>query len=341
MIKNRPIRNTFVRVFLTLLGLVVDTSAADMKITPFSTSNQSPLVQIHGIPRDTAADITPVGTFDMRLAHDLSSNYAVSNSASERITLDGEIYRTTVSVRYGVARNWEAGIEIPYVFHGGGFLDNFIIGWHSTFTLPQGGRNNAPKNRLNYSYQKNGIQKIQMDHTISGLGDLSLTGGVNLYDGNDSGLQDRVSLKAAIKLPTGDSTQFLGSGSTDVALLLCGGINRYTEWGSLGLFGSVGALAMTRGDLLPDQQKHIAGLATLGAGWGPASWISFKVQLNGSTPLYGASSLAEISKSPMLLILGGALRFPEEYSLDIGVGEDVAVNTAPDVSFYLGLNKRF
>jgi hypothetical protein len=98
---------------------------------------------------------------------------------------------------------------------------------------------------------------------------------------------------------------------------------------------------MSRGDVLPDQHNLFAGVGTLGIGWGPASWISFKAQLNGSTPLYRGSSLDELSKSPLLLISGGTLRLPEGYLLDIGVAEDVAVATAPDVSFHLGLSKRF
>jgi hypothetical protein len=98
---------------------------------------------------------------------------------------------------------------------------------------------------------------------------------------------------------------------------------------------------MTRSDLLRDQHKPLAGVGTFGFGWGPASWISFKVQLNGNTALYRDSSLDEISKSAVMIMFGGALRFPEEYLLDIGVAEDISVGTAPDVSFHLGLSKRF
>lgn len=277
----------------------------------------------------------------MQLTQDLSSNYTVTNSAREQIILDGEIERTTVSARYGLTSQWEVGIEIPFIFQGGGFLDSFVIDWHNTFGLPQGGRDRAPKDRVDYRYRKDGVQKLQIDHGTSGIGDISLTGGLSLYDDSNAGHRNRVSLKGAVKLPTGDSAHLLGSGSTDLQLQLCGSMNGSTGWGSFGLFGSVGAVAMTRGDVLPEQHNKLAGVGTLGAGWGPASWISFKLQLNGSTPLYRDSSLAEISTSPLLLVLGGALRLPGDYLLDIGVGEDVAVATAPDVSFHLGLSTRF
>jgi len=180
-----------------------------------------------------------------------------------------------------------------------------------------------------------------MDHAGSGIGDITLTGGFSLYDVSDTGQHKRVAIKGAIKLPTGDSSYLRGSGSTDIILQLCGSIMNYREWGSLGLYGSVGALTMTGSDVLPGQHNPLVGIGTLGFGWGPASWISIKVQLNGNTPFYRGSSLDEISKSSLMLISGGTLRLPGDYLLDIGVAEDVAVATAPDVSFHLGLSKRF
>jgi len=52
------------------------------------------------------------------------------------------------------------------------------------------------------------------------------------------------------------------------------------------------------------------------------------------------SSLDELSRSPMLLIFGERSGSGRVF-VDIGVAEDVAVATAPDVSFHLGLSKRF
>lgn len=333
-----------VRISLLIFSLfssVEIASAAGMEITPYSSFNQSPLMQIYGLPHDTTADIVPPGTFRISLNQDLSSNYTVSSNSREQITLDGETYRLAFAARYGFAPGWEAGIEIPYISQGGGFLDSFIIAWHKTFMLPQGGRNSAPKGRLLYSYRKDGSQRLQMDSSGSGIGDIALTGGFSLLEVREAGRHDALALKAAVKLPTGDSSYLRGSGGIDAMVQACGSMNRHSEWGALGVYASAGALAMSKGDVLPDQHNRFAGVGTLGFGWGPASWISFKVQLSGSTPLYRDSSLDELSKSPLLLISGGTLRFPGEYLLDIGVAEDVAVATAPDVSFHLGLSKQF
>jgi hypothetical protein len=290
---------------------------------------------------DTGADIVPSGKFRLSLNHDLSSNHTVSSNPREQITLDGETHRLAFSARYGLAPRWEVGIEIPYLVQGGGFLDGFVINWHNAFGLPQGGRDSAPKNRLNYSYRKDGIHKLQMDQAGSGIGDVSLTGGFRLYDTSSRDSLDRLALKAAVKLPTGESSYLRGSGGTDLLLQLCGSMINFSEWGSLGLFGSVGGLLMSDSDILHDQHNPLAAVGTLGLGWGPSARISFKVQLTANTPLYRGSSLNEISKSSLLLISGGAIHLPGNYLLDIGVSEDVAVTTAPDVSFHLGLSKRF
>jgi len=63
--------------------------------------------------------------------------------------------------------------------------------------------------------------------------------------------------------------------------------------------------------------------------------------VNANTALYNDSDLAELSSTALMLVMGGALQLPAGYQLDIGVSEDIAVATAPDVAFHLGLSKVF
>ncbi len=320
-----------------LLGNPPAARGATGEIIPFMVGNQSPLVQIYGLPHDTGADIVAPGGVQVALLQDLSSNYAVGSSGREEITLDGEMYRVTVAARYGLSPRWEVGLELPYIVQGGGFLDGFIFGWHNTFGLPQGGRTTAPRNHLDYRYRKDGTTLLAVDHGTTGVGDLALTGGYQLVDESDSDSPARLALKGKIKLPTGDSSSLGGSGGADGLVQLCGS----RQWGSFALYGSVGALVMSKGDVLGDQHNPLAGTGSLGVGWAPVSTISFKLQLNGTTPLYRDSALAEISSPTLILTTGGTVRLPDDYLLDIGVVEDVAVSTAPDVSFHLGVSRRF
>jgi hypothetical protein len=180
-----------------------------------------------------------------------------------------------------------------------------------------------------------------MVHADSGIGDVVLGSGMKLYEVVDAGFHGNLALRTTLKLPSGDSGSLRGSGSTDFSLSLCGSMNNFTEWGSLGFFGSVGGMAMSRGDVLPDQQNSLAAFGMFGLGWGPAEWISFKLQLNAHTALYHGSSLAELSKTSIMLTSGGSLKLPGNFLLDIGVSEDVAVATSPDVALNLSLRKQF
>jgi len=333
--------NRLLAALLLLPWLAAPAAAADMEITPFRTINQSPLTQIFGLPAETGATITPPGHLTVAFSQDIANDFALSSSSNESIHLDGESYRWTLATRYGIADGFEAGIEIPYVLYGGGVFDGFIEGWHRFFGLPNEGREFVPRNQLQFSYTKNGVQKLRMTHAGSGIGDISLTGGMRLYDERADDSHDSLALRAALKLPSGDSANLRGSGGTDFTLLLCGSMNNFTEWGTLGMFGSVGGMAMSKGNVLADQQNTLVGLGTVGLGWAPTEWISFKLQLNWNTPFFHGSSLDELSKSSFMLVSGGALRLPGDYRLDIGVSEDVAVSTAPDVALHLGLSKQF
>ena len=312
-----------------------------MEINPFRTTNQSPLAAIHPLPADSDSVVTPKGRLSSALSFDLASSYTPASTAGERILLDGESYRWTLSFRYGLTDTAEVGIELPWVMHGGGFLDSFIIDWHDAFGLPQGGRDNAPKNRLSYNYANSGEQRLLLDDSGSGIGDIVLTGGMKLYEESSPALHDTVALRSTVKLPSGDSDSLRGSGAIGGTLSLCGALNRFTEWGSIGVFGSAGGALSGKGKVLKEQQESSVVFGTLGLGWGPASWISFKLQLNANSRLYNGSSLAELAKPGMMLVSGGALKFPADYQLDIGVSEDVSVGTAPDVAFHLGLSKLF
>ena len=326
---------------LFLLLLPANLFAADMEITPFRTTNQSPLAMIHPLPAESSSATAPKGRLFSSLTFDLASSYSFSSAATEAILLDGESYKWTLSTRYGLTDSVEVGIELPWVTYGGGFLDSFIIGWHDAFGLPQGGRKAAVKNRIRYRYVNSGMQRIQVDSFASGLGDMVLTGGMKLYDEKSPSAHDTFALRSTIKLPTGESDKLLGSGAAGGALSICGTANRFTDWGSLALFGSAGGMLSDRGRVLHDQQESAAAFGTIGFGWGPASWISFKIQLNANTPLYRGSTLAEVSKPAFMLVSGGALKLPDDYQLDIGVSEDVSVGTAPDVAFHFSLGKLF
>ncbi len=323
------------------LGILIFPRALPaVDITPFYTQNQSPLVQIFGLPSIGEAFVVPQRQVDARLIVDLASNYVNDSNRRESILLDGESTRIALDVRYGIARGFECGVEIPYIILGGGFLDSFIEGYHSTFGFPQGGRDQAPRNRLLYVYQRDGNQRLKIDSSSAGLGDIRLTGGWQVYQGENKP-ERAVALRTSLKLPTGDSGELHGSGSTDLSVWITARDDWKLSVGHFTLFGAAGMMGMTGGDILQDQQRNWVGFGSLGGGWSPLGWLAFKIQANGHTPFYKGSELRELNASSVQLTIGGTLAFTDKLALDLGVSEDVIVKTAPDVVFHLALRAKF
>ena len=327
-----------ISVFIPTFLCPYTTHAID--ITPFDTKNQSPIVQIYGLPNTGNAVLLSSGQAEFRVALDYSSNYVDDSKAREYVVLDGETARITMGGRYSLAEGVECGVEIPYVIHGGGFLDGFIMNYHDFFGFTQGGRDHAPRNRLRYLYTRDGVEKMKVDSSSDGPGDISLTAGFQIY--HDKNEYPRaVALKTSLKLPTGDSDQLHGSGSTDLSVWIAASDDHKLKAGHWTLFGAAGIMGMTDGKVMKEQQRNLIGFGTAGAGWSPLSWIAFKVQINAHTPFFDNSELKEINANAVQLLIGGTLSLSKQTTLDIGVSEDLIVKTSPDVAFHCNVRTRF
>ncbi|MFZ3207675.1 MAG: DUF3187 family protein [Geobacteraceae bacterium] len=312
-----------------------------MEITPFATFNQSPLVQIYGLPAAEGSTIVPSVHLTARLSLDMASNFTISQNGLETMTLDGETYRTTLALRYGLRDGVEIGMDIPTVVKGGGFIDNSIIAFHDFFKIDQNGRDTQRRNRLRFRYEDRNGERFYIMRPNGGIGDIRLLGGVQLYhNGKES--PRAVALRASLKLPTGDSGNLNGSGSTDFALWLSATDANKLQMGHWSLFGAVGAMITSTGNVLPDKQRHLAGFGNIGIGWSPLWWLAFKTQLNWNTPMYKQSSLKELNVTSIQWIMGPTIAFSPRIALDLGVSEDILVNsTSPDFGINMALHMLF
>ncbi|HET6418882.1 MAG TPA: DUF3187 family protein [Geobacteraceae bacterium] len=335
-------KRIFLLFFFAVSSMVFLPRPADcVEITPFYTYNQSPLIQIHGLPAIDNAALVPVGRLGTLLSVDAANNFSVDSNASESVTLDGETYRFTLAGRYGIANGFEVGVDIPYVVHSGGFMDGFIQDYHHFFGFPNGGRESVPNGRLLYQYSSSYNDGVSLSDSTSGLGDIRLTGAMQLYR-QDGETPRAVALRASLKLPTGNSHRLLGSGSTDFSLWLDASEDyKLPCLGHLTGFGAIGGMVMGDGDVLERQQRTAAGFASLGFGWSPIDWFALKLQANAHTPIYQDSSLREVNESSIQLVSGGTFAFTKNTSLDLGISEDVIVETSPDVVFTLTLRTMF
>lgn len=321
--------------FAFLLLVSSPSLAGDFDLLP--TYNQSPLVQIYGLPAPSEARVLAPGRLAIALSFEAANSFFIGQTSTERLVLDGETHRTALSIRYG-AGDMEWGVEVPYLSHGGGFMDGFIERWHDAFGLPSGGREDFPRNRLSYVYQRNGVTRIQITEATSGIGDVRLLGGWRLPAGD--GPAD-LALRASLKLPTGDASALHGSGATDLAVWVTAECAAAACPAAVGWSGYAGVLGLGHGDVLPDLQRPLVVFGGAALGWRVLPPTVLKAELLVHSPFYRDSGLLPLNATAVQLVLGGTWNFSPRTALDIGVSEDLRVYTAPDVSLLISLRSNF
>lgn len=317
---------------------VITPALADV-LAPFPVSNQNPLIQIHNIPAAGRAVLLAADEREYHWSIDHASSYVSKQNAQESLLLDGETTRLAFNFSQGLAHGWEWGVQIPYVLHRPGFLDAAIIDWHDLLGLPQGGRNDAPRNRLLYRYDRDGVTHVLVDEADDGIGDIRLSAGWQWQEGASQN-STWLALRAALSLPTGDADQLHGSGAASLALWLSGArTGRWLDRPS-GLFGGAGMLLLDRADVLPELQEEQVLFASLGGGLQLSPRVGIKLQFDGHTRVYEDSSLVPVSADALQVVFGLDAEWSPGVELSLAVSEDLVVGASPDVVFHLGLRVR-
>lgn len=309
-----------------VLALCAPTVRA-LDLTPFALGNLNPFVQIYGLPPPQPLASARAGR-TLELGFEAASHYVSESAPGESLLIDGETYRTTLAWRERVA-GITVGVDLPYVAHRRGVLDDFIMDWHNAFGLDQGGRDSAPTQQLHYRYDRNGSTAAILRAPREGVGD------VRVHTQHRYGAMR--ALELSLKLPTGDSDGLLGSGSTDAAAAWAG------QWraGNVGAYARVGALALTRGDVLPAQQRRAVAFGDAMLAWGYSAALTLKLQLDAHSAFYRDSEIDALGSEALLVTVGGSIAAGDDSHIEIAVVEDALIMTAPDVTFYLRWRARY
>lgn len=269
-------------------------------------------------PGRTALDVTA----------DVASEYASEESADETVEFDGETHRVRIAWRRGFGGGWEAGLELPLLATGGGFLDAWIEDWHATFGLPNGGREQAPRDGYRYRYVRDGVTQFDVQREDSGLGDAQLTLGRKLGES--------AAVRGLVKLPTGQKTTLLGGNGggalwLDLDLPLPGSARGYVAGG---------VSVNDRSEVLPGQQQRLVPFGGIGVLLPLTERVRISGQLQAHGALYRDSALAPLSRPGLPLTLGLQFALTPRVALDLGFQEDPAVLASPDFTGYLSVSIR-
>ncbi|MDH3310585.1 MAG: DUF3187 family protein [Gammaproteobacteria bacterium] len=324
-------------LLIMVSGVIPSTAEAASDVIPLYSFNQSPLVQIYGLPALGSARVLEQDKVDVSLQIQIANNSTDALNNVEYLVLDGETHRLTLVFRQGLVNGYEWGVELPYLSHSSGFMDNFIEDWHRTFGLRQGNRLSIPPNLINYHYSRNGTELVNVSRSTKGIGDIRLSSGMQL---SHSLGERNVALRASLKIPTGESADLLGSGSTDLALWLsvAPGTKTADSWRG---YGGGGILLLTDGDVLPDQQRNYVAFGNIGLSYRIIPSLTAYVQLDAHSAFYRNSDFRQLNATAFQGLLGVLWEFTPGKYAGFSISEDLTVDASPDFGVNLSVSFSF
>ncbi|MGK0441617.1 MAG: hypothetical protein ACJA0N_001418 [Pseudohongiellaceae bacterium] len=327
---TKAARNVWVLSLLALAGAEI--AAASEIDEPFRSANRNPLVQIYGLPAAQSAYVTGAGNFNAALNLEASNNFAIENRGNEAIFMDGETYRAELNWRYGLSDRIELGLTVPFISHQNGGMDGFIEDWHDTFGLPDGDRIDYPKGQLRYQYQQGDEILLDMQQNGEGIGDVTLAAAIQLAESDSR----RWALRVGVKFATGDEQRLRGSDANDQFVSLHLSDNSLAADYGVNFHLSAGSLWLGDGEILSELQEEQVWFGSSTLSWAYSDTVTLKTQIDMHSAFYD-SQLKQIGDNSTQLMLGASIKVTPKLIVDLSVSEDIAVETAPDVVFQVGL----
>ena len=325
-----PLMKRFIQLAVAVVLILAAYAAQADEIRAFHNINQLPFKHIFGLPSLDNSPLTEAGKWRLNLIGNISNTYDIAIGPQEKLTNDLETFRGSLVASYGLRNSWQLSVEVPYISHDGGFLDDFIYDWHDFFGMPQNGRSKDNSDQLNVSYLS-GVS-FELPGPASGVGDIRFNVSRSRPWNNRT-----LIFSAELKLPTGDFDKLTGSGGSDFSAGLTLNDPYSLEKYRVTLYGGLAGVFLgdADGELAAVQNNFVlAGRA--GVGWQATKLIQLKLQLDAQSAIYD-SDLKEMGNPAFQLVMGGSLTFTDEVYLDIAVAEDINTSTAADVAFQLAL----
>jgi len=293
----------------------------------FLVRDENPLIRGFYLPLPSDSRLTDGQNLSATLS--ITNTLNVENRPQESLLVDGESDVLRLTYENSLFRSWRYRFTVPIIHDSGGFLDSAIDHWHRWFGFNPGNRPFYPRNEIVYSYSGRGHVDITQPQT--GSGDLS--GELGWFAVDDA--PRTVSFWGGLKAPTGSAAKLTGDGAWDGAVWAHGAL-RWPKWQLAAELG----LAQPFGDEIFAGAAHktslfarLAATRALGSAW------SLRAQLDGQTGRVEDSDIRLLGPS-LQLTIGAVRRLGERWRLEFGFAEDAAVNTAPDITFFLGVRRQ-
>ena len=291
----------------------------------FPLRNHNPFLQVFGLPKFQTAELVRPDRFDFAVSYDITNDADDADDPSGELVIDGETQTLSLSLRHRVFERMELGIDVPYVSHSGGTLDSLIKGWHNLLGYSNSMRD-GPTDQIQHSFTQDGTTYYELASPASGVGDAQLSAAYAF---------EHVTIRAGIKLPTGDPDKLTGSGATDFSLGLYAGSTTALFDRAFDYSGFLGVLMLGDGDVMPEFQRSSVPYGGVALRWHTTERFALSAQwsLQGS---YFDIDIDEVGGNTIQLAIGGDYRFKRTL-LRLAIVEDIAAGAAPDFALHLSI----
>lgn len=201
---------------------------------PIPVRNAEPLNALFLQASPASAAVLSDDEVQIRLSIDVVNHLLYDRAGDNRYEQDFEIQRFTATYARGIGRGMEVAVYVPVLARNGGFLDEAINTWHRWFGFKGGGRTNHRNYQVREWIARDGKTFVWLDTPAIGVGDVVVEGRKALGRSGRSFW----TVRALLKLPTGDAAQQFGSGALDTGVgVICTyrGSSRLVWHGNLSL----------------------------------------------------------------------------------------------------------
>lgn len=289
----------------------------------FPLRNHNAFLQVFGLPAFQTHELVAPEHTDFALSYDVANDADDADRLGERLIIDAESQVLSFSVRRRFGERFELGIEVPWVRHSGGNLDSLIFNFHDAVGLSNSSRD-GPDDEYRLLFEREGELLFDTSEPTSGIGDVQLSGAMAL---------GKATLRAGIKLPTGDPDKLTGSGAADFSLGIYGGSRTAIFDRDLAYSGFLGVLVLGDGDVMPTLQRSAVPFGGAALRWQATNKVALATQLYVQGPYFDAA-LDELGGNTFQLSFGIDWRLRRSL-LRFAIVEDIAAAAAPDFALHL------
>ena len=290
----------------------------------FAVRDENPLVRGYYLPMPSDSRAASPSNLSATLS--LMNTLNVDQRGNEQYLIDGEALTLRITYEHQISETFHYRLTLPIIHDSGGFLDGMIEDWHRWFGFTQGYRPYYPKNQIDYTYA--GLASIRLDHDETSIGGIAGDLGYFALDGN----RQTLSLWGGLQAPTGKVADLTGDGAWDGALWA-----HYAWRGKRWQVGSeVGMVEPFGDELFAGHGHHLSVFGRVGVTRDLGPHWSLRAQLDGQTRRIEDSAL-RLTGPSLEFSVGAARKLWHRWRIEMGFAEDAAVNTAPDITFFLGI----